>query len=203
MKWTDRLGCNQRFVGKAGAIKYHAWIRHQMAVNTPHDQFVFSLLTANGPNYADPPAGFWRRFRVGGIGKMDPLLASEEISQLFLGVRIQCARCHNHPGENWTQNDYHGLAAFFPGIKFRSGPVFKHQYDQENTVYADGSEELTHPRTGKDVRAKISGCRASRDSTGGRSPNCFRTVGYGGGKSLLRTRGREPHLVSFDGPGHC
>ena len=160
MKWTDRLGGNQRFVGKTGAIKYHSWIRHQMAVNTPHDQFVYSLLTANGKNYADPPAGFWRRFRVGGIGKMDPLLASEEISQLFLGVRIQCARCHNHPGEKWTQDDYYGLAAFFPRVKFRSGPFFNHQYDQENTVFVDDTGEIAHPRTGEKVVPKFLGAEA-------------------------------------------
>ena len=160
MKWTDRLGCNQRFVGKAGAVKYHAWIRHHMAVNTPHDQFVFSILTAGGPNYTYPPAGFWRRLRVGGIGATDPLLASEEISQLFLGVRIQCARCHNHPGEKWTQDDYYGLAAFFPRVKFQSGPFFNHRYDQENTVYAADSGEVTDPRTGQTALPKFLGAES-------------------------------------------
>jgi hypothetical protein len=148
MKWTDRLGCNQRYVGKWGAIKYHAWIRNQMAVNTPHDEFVRAILTASGPNYSHPPAGFWRRMRVGGIAAMDPLLAAEEISQLFLGVRIQCARCHNHPGENWTQDDYYGLAAFFPRVKFQAGPYVNHQYDKEDTVFADNKGEVTHGRTG-------------------------------------------------------
>lgn len=148
MKWTDRLGCNQRFVGKWGAVKFHSWIRHQMAVNTPHDDFVREILVASGPNYSNPPAGFWRRLRVGGISKMDPLLAAEEISQLFLGVRIQCARCHNHPGEHWTQDDYYGLAAFFPRLAFKEGPYVNHRYDKEDTVYAILSGEVTHPRSG-------------------------------------------------------
>lgn len=158
MKWTDRLGCNQRFVGKIGAIKYHQWIRHAMAVNLPEDEFVRAILTTDGPNYSSAPASFWRRLRVGGIGKViDPQMAAEEISQLFLGVRIQCARCHNHPGERWTQDDYYGLAAFFPRIKFETGPFFNHVYDKEDTVYETRKGEITHPRTKKPVPAKFLG----------------------------------------------
>jgi hypothetical protein len=145
LKWADRLGCNQRFVGKAGAVKFHLWIRHAMAANRPHDEFVRSILTASGANYSHPPAGFWRRMRVGGIGAMDPLLAAEEISQLFLGVRIQCARCHNHPGEKWTQDDYYGLAAFFPRVEFKEGPFLKEPYDKEDTVYHVDEGETIRP----------------------------------------------------------
>jgi hypothetical protein len=151
MKWTDRLGCNERFVGKWGAIKFHSWISTAMAQNVPHDKFVRSILTASGPNYSNPPAGFWRRMRVGGIGNMDPLLAAEEISQLFMGVRIQCARCHNHPGESWTQDDYYGLAAFFPRLGFKDGPYVKHQYDKEVAVFPVDTGDVTHPRTGAGV----------------------------------------------------
>src|SRR5437870_3628523 len=79
MKWTDRLGCNQRFVGKIGAHKYHQWIRHAMASNMPEDAFVRTILTASGGNYGNPPAGFYRRLR-------DPLARGEEVAQLFLGV---------------------------------------------------------------------------------------------------------------------
>lgn len=158
LKWSDRLGCNQRFVGKYGAMKYHNWIRHAMAVNMPEDEFVRAILTSGGPNYSRPAASFWRRLRVGGIGsKIDPQLAAEEISQLFLGVRIQCARCHNHPGERWTQNDYYGLSAFFPRIRFIDGPYVKQTYDKENTVYALRSGEISHPRTGKPVAPKFLG----------------------------------------------
>jgi hypothetical protein len=149
MKWTDRLGGNQRFTGKFGAMKYHAWIRAAMAENMPEDAFVRTLLTASGPNYENPPASFWRRMRVGGIGtEVDAELAAEEISQLFLGIRIQCARCHNHPGERWTQDDFHGLAAFFKRLKFKNGEYFNGIYDKEDVVYFVNTGDVQHPRTG-------------------------------------------------------
>jgi len=150
MKWTDRLGCNQRFVGKAGAYKYHRWIHRAMLDNTPEDEFVRTILTAQGGNYANPPAGFFRRLR-------NPQQRAEEVAQLFLGVRMQCAKCHNHPGERWTQDDYHGLAAFFARIKYFNGPFFNHIYDKEETVYLARSGEVNHPRTGQTVQPKFLG----------------------------------------------
>ncbi len=149
MKWSDRLGNNQRFTGVWGAMKYHAWIRAAMAENIPEDVFVRAILTAGGPNYENPPASFWRRMRVGGIGtEVDAELAAEEVSQLFLGIRIQCARCHNHPGERWTQDDFHGLAAFFKRLKFKQGEYFNHSYDKEDVVYLLDKGDIQHPRTG-------------------------------------------------------
>jgi hypothetical protein len=150
LKWVDRLGCNQRFVGKLGAYKYHQWVRQQMAANVPEDEFVRSILTARGGNYGNPPAGFYRRLR-------NPEVRAEEVSQLFLGVRVQCARCHNHPGERWTQDDYQGLAAFFARLRYRDGPFFVQIYDKEETVYLTRQGELTHPRTGQVVAPRFLG----------------------------------------------
>ena len=149
-KWADRLGVNQRFVGKIGAGKYHGWIRQQMSSNVPEDVFVSSILTASGGNYSNPPAGFYRRLR-------DPMLRAEEVSQLFLGVRIGCAKCHNHPGERWTQDDYYGFAAFFTQMAYRDGPFFIQLYDKEETVLATRSGTLTHPRTGRSAEPKLLG----------------------------------------------
>jgi hypothetical protein len=141
LHWSDRLGCNQRFVGIMGAFKYHEWITHAMAVNLPEDQLVREILVARGGNYSHPPASFYRRLR-------DPETAVEAVSQLFLGVRLQCARCHNHPGDRWTQADYYGMASFFVQVKFKDGPFFHHLYDKEETVYVDRSAgEIQHPRT--------------------------------------------------------
>jgi hypothetical protein len=150
LKWSDRLGCNQRFVGKIGAHKYHEWVREQMAANVPEDELARQILTASGGNYGRPAAGFYRRLR-------DPQARAEEVAQLFLGVRVQCAKCHNHPGENITQDDYYGLAAFFARLAFRDGPFFVQKYDKEETVYATRTGELSHPRTGKPVAPKFLG----------------------------------------------
>ncbi|MGH7140472.1 MAG: DUF1549 and DUF1553 domain-containing protein [Pirellulales bacterium] len=147
MKWADRLGCNQRFVGKTGAIKYHAWIRHQIAANVPEDDFSRQLLTASGGNYGNPPASFYRLPRT-------PEDRAEQVAQVFLGVRIGCARCHNHPGERWTQDDYYGLAAFFARLRYRDGPFFNHIYDKEETILPVRSGELAHARTGTIMRPK-------------------------------------------------
>lgn len=150
LKWSDRLGVNQRFVGKIGAVKYHQWVRGAMAANVPEDAFARTVLTASGANYSNPPAGFYRRLR-------SPELRAEEVAQLFMGARMQCAKCHNHPGENWTQDDYYGVAAFFARVQYRDGPFFVGIYDKEESVLAKRDGALPHPRTGLAVRPKFPG----------------------------------------------
>jgi hypothetical protein len=147
MKWADRLGCNQRFVGHTGAVKYFRWIRNQVATNVPEDEFARRLVTASGGNYGHPAASFYRLPRT-------PQDRAEHVSQVLLGVRIGCARCHNHPGERWSQDDYYSLAAYFAQIKYRNGPFFNHQYDKEETIVPMRDGELSHPRTGDAVSAK-------------------------------------------------
>jgi hypothetical protein len=116
----------------------------------PEDRFARTVLTAAGPNYANPPAGFYRRLR-------SPELRAEEVAQLFMGARVQCAKCHNHPGESWTQDDYYGVAAFFARVQYRDGPFFVGIYDKEETVLARRDGSLTHPRTGIVVKPKFPG----------------------------------------------
>lgn len=150
LHWADRLGVNQRFVGKIGAVKYHKWVREQIAANIPEDELARRVLTAAGGNYGTPAAGFWRRLR-------SPDLRAEEVSQLFLGVRIGCAKCHNHPGERWTQDDYYGFAAFFTRLAYKDGPFFIQMYDKEETVTPTRTGEMVHPRSGKVVAPKFLG----------------------------------------------
>jgi len=76
---------------------------------------------------------------------------------LFLGVRIGCARCHNHPVERWTQDDYYGLAAFFARVRYRNGPFFIQIYDKEETVFESRQGEVVHPRTGQTVPPRFLG----------------------------------------------
>src|SRR5260370_4899073 len=114
------------------------------------DELVRSILTAGGGNSSQPEAGFYRGLR-------DPMVRAEEVEQLFLGVRLQCARCHNHPGEHWTQDDYYGLAAFFARLQYRDGPFFIEIYDKEETVYPTRQGEVVQPRTGQVVSPKFLG----------------------------------------------
>jgi len=150
LKWADRLGCNQRFVGKIGAHLYHEWIRQAMLANMPDDELAHAIVTGRGGNYSHPPAGFYRRLRT-------PQTRAEEVAQLFLGVRIGCARCHNHPGERWTQDDYYGLAAFFARVRYRDGPFFVQLYDKEETVYEVRKGEVVHPRSGQTMPPRFLG----------------------------------------------
>jgi hypothetical protein len=153
LKWADRLGCNNRFVGERGAYAYRDWIWGCVNANLPFDQFARALITASGPNYSAPAASFYRRVR-------DPQTRVEAVSQLFLGVRIGCARCHNHPFERWTQDDYYGVAAFFSRVRYKDGPFFAHIYNKEETVWLDRQGEVTHPRTGLVMKPKPLGAAA-------------------------------------------
>ena len=136
LKWVDRLGCNNRFVGQRGAYAYRDWIWSCVNANMPFDEFTRAIITASGPNYSHPAASFYRRIR-------DPQSRVEAVSQLFLGVRIGCARCHNHPAERWTQDDYYGLAAFF-GRVARKNLNFGLE-----AVYLRSSGDVRHPVTGR------------------------------------------------------
>src|SRR5579864_2597843 len=159
LKWADRLGCNQRFVGFKGAYSYHRWIRDQVAANVPFDRFVRTLVTAKGSNYTNPPASFYRRIR-------NPEEAVETVCQLFLGVRVQCARCHNHVSERWTQDDYYGMAAFFSQLRYKNGPQYHELYNKEETVFLKPGLEVVQPRTGVTMRPKPLGAPASEVAPG-------------------------------------
>ncbi|MHC5544716.1 DUF1549 domain-containing protein, partial [Singulisphaera rosea] len=141
LKWADRLGCNRRFVGVKGAIGFHRWIRDQVAANVPLDRFVRDIVTAKGPNFTHPPASFYRRIRT-------PEDAVESVSQLFMGVRLGCAKCHNHVAERWTQDDYYSMAAFFSQVAYKNGPQTFAQYNKEETVYLRPDVDIRQPRTG-------------------------------------------------------
>src|SRR5439155_23073309 len=107
------------------------------------------LIAARGSTYANTPANFYRALR-------DPQARAEAVAQVFLGIRLQCARCHNHPFDRWTQDDYHSLAAFFARIDYkivenrRKDRLDKHQFDGDQIVR---SEER---RVGKECRSRRS-----------------------------------------------
>lgn len=109
-KWTALL--KNRRDGTSDIVAnfaFHAWVRDSMLSNKPYDQFVRELLAATGAIIGNPPVAWYKRVK-------EPKEQLEDVAQLFLGVRMQCAQCHHHPFERWSQDDYYSLAAFFTQV---------------------------------------------------------------------------------------
>ena len=109
LKWADLLRNEEKTMGEKGSWVLQRWLRDQLARDIPLDAMVRQIVTGLGSTWQNPPASFHRTNR-------DPTAAAESVGQVFLGIRLQCARCHNHPFDVWTQNDYYGLAAFFANV---------------------------------------------------------------------------------------
>ncbi len=117
-KWADLLQVNRKFLGVEGAVSFRKWIREQVASNAPYDQFVRSILTAGGTNREHPAASYFKILR-------DPASMMENTTQLFLAVRFNCNKCHDHPFEKWTQDQYYQTAAFFARVGLKADPESK------------------------------------------------------------------------------
>jgi hypothetical protein len=152
LKFADILRSNGRLIQSKGAYAFHRWIRSSLENDVPLDRFVRELLTAEGSTFKNPAANYYRISR-------DPESAVETTAQLFLGVRIQCAKCHNHPFERWTQDDYYGFAAFFSQIGRKKGNL-----PDEEVVYVSGSGDVRQPRTGQRMKPKALGGPTYDDS---------------------------------------
>jgi hypothetical protein len=114
-KWSAILR-NRRNAPKEDpnpTFAFHAWIRESIRKNKPFDQFVREIITATGEEVKNPPVAWYREVR-------DIASQTEDVAQLFLGTRLQCARCHHHPQEKWSQQDYYGLSAFFSRLEYKA-----------------------------------------------------------------------------------
>ncbi len=158
LKFADILRANGRLIETKGTHAFNRWIRANLERNTPLDVFVRDLLTADGSTLRNPAANYYRISR-------DPENSVETTAQLFLGVRIQCAKCHNHPFERWTQDDYYGFAAFFSRVKRKAGSL-----PEDEVVYASNAGEVRQPRTGKTMKPKALG-GPTFDDSGSPDPN--------------------------------
>ena len=119
-KWADLLQVNRKFLGDPGAAAFRKWIRDAVATNMPYDKFAYGILTASGSNVENPPASYYKVLRT-------PDAVMENTTQLFLAVRFNCNKCHDHPFERWTQDNYFHLAAFFAQTKLGEDPKYKGQ----------------------------------------------------------------------------
>jgi hypothetical protein len=149
--WTHKLAtllrirANDRQAAKA----FHAWVRRCVAEGIPYDEMCRTLVTAEGDSHEYGPANF---HRVAGGAREE----AEYVSELFLGARLRCANCHNHPLDRWTQEDYHGLAAIFARI------------DRGRQVRLLPRGEVTNPATGKAAAPRIPGERYLSSQKDGR-----------------------------------
>lgn len=141
IKWGDLIRPNPSRVGVKPVYLLDQWIRQSFRENKPWDQFVRELLTAQGNTHKDGPVAIWR-------DKREPIDAATFVGQIFLGVRLECAKCHHHPTEKWDMTDYYQMAAFFTQMKRKgqgiSAPI---SGEPEQWWFAPGAASIEHPVT--------------------------------------------------------
>ena len=156
LKWSDVLRNEEKVLDATGVDKFHAWIKEWIADGRPLDHFARALVVGEGSTYDNPAANFYRANR-------DPLTRGETAARLFLGYRLQCARCHNHPYDRWTQDDYYSWAAVFGRIDYdilenkRSDNLDKNEFTGEQIVVSLDEGEVKNARTGADALPKFLG----------------------------------------------
>jgi hypothetical protein len=140
---------------------FHAWVRASLDKNLPFDQFARAILTAHGEEVQNPPVGWYREVK-------DAFSQVEDSAQLFLGTRLGCARCHHHPLEKWSQQDYYGFAAFFARVEYKLPPKVEVKKGEKkpkevkapvHVLVKDAPAVARNPRTGELVRPTVLGGR--------------------------------------------
>jgi hypothetical protein len=157
-KWADLLQVNRKFLGTVGAKALRDYIRKAVAENKPYDKFAFEVLTGSGSNAENPAAAYFKILRT-------PDAAMENTTHLFLAIRFNCNKCHDHPFERWTQDQYYSLASYFAQVKRSEDPKFKGQKIGGSAVegavplvevIADTeSGEVKHDRTGETAKPQF------------------------------------------------
>jgi hypothetical protein len=141
LKWSDLIRSNSAAIGEQGMWALDNWLKESFRENKHFDQFVRELITAKGSTFSNGPANY---YRIAG----NPQDLTEATSQLFLGVRLQCAKCHHHPYEKYSQSDYYGFAAFFARVGSKGSQEFG-LFGGETVVLVRGEGEVGLPRTGQ------------------------------------------------------
>jgi len=147
-KWSDLLRNEERTIDRKGVDNLNTWLKIQITNDRPWNEMARELLAARGSTYSDPAANYYRALR-------DPFTRGEATAQLFLGVRLQCAKCHSHPFDRWTQNDYYAWSNAFSRVDYkvlenrRRDSNDKHEFDGEQVVFVPADGDVKDPRTGK------------------------------------------------------
>lgn len=156
LKWSDLLRSEERTLDRRGVAAFHEGIRKSIADNKPIDEFARELISARGSTYANPPANYYRANR-------DAATRGEATAQIFLGLRLRCATCHNHPFDRWTQDDYYNWADLFARVDYkiienkRTDNNDSHEFVGEQIVYEKDKGEIADPRHGHTPEPKLLG----------------------------------------------
>jgi hypothetical protein len=144
MRFSDLLRVDYTKITPPGAVAVTRWLRRQFAENQPYDALVRELVTARGNVRSEGPAAYFKALDT-------PELQARSISQTFLGVRIECAQCHHHPSDRWSQDDYFAMAGLFAGLSR------KKLSDGGEAVVPVVAKDVKHPRTGETVAPRALG----------------------------------------------
>ncbi len=156
LKWSDLLRNEEKVIDRKGVKIFHEWIRESFATNKPMDQFARELLASRGSTYTNAPANYYRANR-------DAVTRAETTAQLFLGTRLSCAKCHNHPFEKWTQDDYYDWASLFARVDYkiiennRRDKIDQHEFNGDQIVFMADKGEVQNARTGNDAKPRFLG----------------------------------------------
>lgn len=141
-KWADLLRTNPYRVGIKTTLNYDRWIRQQFRENVPYDQFAKTLISAKGSTFRNGAVTMFRDRR-------SPDELTTIVTQLFLGIRLECAKCHHHPFEKWSQEDFYSFAAFFKNVSRKGTGLSPPISGSEEIVLETGNGTVKHPATGK------------------------------------------------------
>src|SRR5262249_35850154 len=144
VKWGDLLQSSRKYLGEKGEYAFREWTHDPMLANKPYDKMARDPLTARGSSYDDPAANYFRVTR-----EAKPTM--EKTTQVFLGVRMVCAQCHDHPFERWTQNQYYQMAAFFSAVGLRAG----YEVGEEIVFDQRSNYEMKHPKDNRVVKPEF------------------------------------------------
>lgn len=157
LKWSDVLKVESRTLDTKGTQAFHDWIRSCIAQNRPINEMVRALISSRGSTYHEPESNFYRANRT-------PELRATTAAQVFLGTRLQCAQCHNHPFDRWTQDDYYNWSAVFAKVDYKilenikpRDKSDKHEFNGEQLVFLNTKLNITNPRTGDTAKARFLG----------------------------------------------
>ncbi|MCX7421047.1 MAG: DUF1549 and DUF1553 domain-containing protein [Planctomycetia bacterium] len=152
LKWSELLRVHRRSLGEKGLDSFQSWLRAKLRDNQSAQILVKELITAKGNLYTNGPVGFY-------FVDQTPVDLAETTAQIFLGIRMQCAKCHHHPFEVWSQEDYYGLAAFFSGVQ-RKDTKEGGRFGGSQSIFVANSHKITNPMTSQVIAARVLGAAA-------------------------------------------